>query len=243
MTMKPLMAAAGLLVALAPASYGEGWRDTYDGLLQKYVSGGGVKYRAWHANRSDVTALDEVVKSIGVESLGGQPEQERLAFYLNAYNAWILKRILDDFPTDGPGGGGFFGRNRFFKSESIRVAGKTTSFHRLEHEVIRPAFSEPRVHFALNCASASCPPLHGKAFRGASLDGTLDTLTKAFLDGDPNGVKVKGGVAYVSKIFDWFAEDFGGAKGIKAYIDPYRGTPLPAKIKYQDYSWELNETK
>lgn len=238
MMLVPVLLATG-----AGGVAGQDWVATYEGLLQKYVGGGGVRYQAWHGNKADLAALGAVVAAVGNENVSGWPKDERLAFYLNSYNAWILKEILDDYPTDGPGGGGFFGRNRFFKSESIKVAGKVTSFTGLENDVIRAGFKEPRIHFALNCASASCPPLHARAFRAGTLDATLDLLARAFLDGDVDGVTVKGGVAYVSKIFDWFAEDFGGEKGVKAYIDGFRREPLPAKVKYLAYRWKLNETK
>jgi hypothetical protein len=223
----------------------EDWSTTYDGLLQKYVANGGVKYEAWHANTADRKALAEVIKGISSQSIDGLDEDAQLAFYLNAYNAWILHTILQDYPTKGPGGGGLFGRNKYFKAKTRKVAGATTSFHLLENQIIRPKFNEPRIHFALNCASKSCPPLHKRAFTGATLDADLDALAKAFINDNPQGVTVStsGKVVQASKIFDWYAEDF--KPGLVAYLNKYRERKLQpdAKVVFQKYHWTLNEAK
>ncbi|MEZ5299433.1 MAG: DUF547 domain-containing protein [Verrucomicrobiales bacterium] len=245
LAFKALAALACMAVAPHAAAQDPSWQDLYDGLLKKYVTDSGVKYKAWHADAADRKSLGGVVWAIGRESLAGKSRDEKLAFYLNAYNAWILHEILSDYPTGGPGGGGFFGRNKFFKSREIKVAGKATTFHDLENEIIRPAFHEPRIHFALNCASASCPPLRAAAFRADTLDATLDQLTRAFVSENASGVAVEGGDAEVSKIFDWYEDDFEGAGGVRAFINKYRRSPLPADadIDFQDYDWSLNAAK
>lgn len=227
------------------AASGMAWVDSYDALLQKYVTAEGVRYKAWHASASDTAELGKVIGAISGQSLAGMAREERLAFYLNAYNAWILHRILEEYPTDGPGGGGFFGRNSFFKSDDLRVAGVVTSFDDLENAVIRPQFREPRIHFALNCASRSCPPLHGRAIRAETLDATLDVLTRAFVNSNASGVRVEGGgrKVEISRIFDWYADDFSG--GAVVYINRYREAKIPdgARVEFQDYSWKLNEAR
>ena len=220
------------------------WVDQYDTLAAKYVTPKGVKYKAWHANAADRQQLSRIVQEIASANLSGKTRDEQLAFYLNAYNINILDKILQDYPTKGPGGGGLLGRNRFFKKKNLRVAGQAASFHTLENELIRPTFKEPRIHFALNCASESCPPLHVKGFRAATLNATLDALTKAFVNDNPLGVKPVGWKKVaVSKIFDWYEEDFKAAGGAMGYINQYRKTKLSkgTKISFQDYSWALNE--
>jgi len=225
----------------------DGWIDSYDALLKKYATPKGVRYANWHKNATDKKAIGDITKAIGNASLSGKSKDEKLAFYLNAYNAWILKEILDDYPTDGPGGGGFLGRRSFFGSDSLKVAGKKTSFTDLENDVIRKIFKEPRIHFALNCASASCPPLKVGAFRAESLDETLDQLTRAFVNNNPAGVKSASGgkKVLVSKIFDWYGSDFEEAGGVLAYINQYRDKPFKkgAKVSFQKYSWKLNAVK
>ena len=239
--MKLIPIALAVLTTLSTAS--ASWETAYDGLLQKYVKGAGVNYAGWHKNVADRKALAEVTAAIASADLGGKSKDEKLAFYINAYNANILDKILDEYPTEGPGGGGFFGRNKFFKKIDFKVAGKTTNFSALENEVIRPTFNEPRVHFALNCASDSCPPLHDKAFTAAELDATLTQLTKNFVGNDPDGVNVKGGTAYISKIFDWYADDFKAAGGAKSFINKYRDAPITGDVKFQEYKWTLNAAK
>ena len=238
-----IVAALSLVARAENAKTPTTWVDQYDALLKKHVTAQGVDYAAWHASAADKKQLAVVISAIGTERLEGKSKDDQLAFYLNAYNAHILDQILKEYPTDGPGGGGLFGRNRFFKRSNLLVAGKKTSFNALENEIIRPTFNEPRIHFALNCASASCPPLHLEAFRGSSLDATLTTLTKAFVNKNPNGVKPIGWKKVaISKIFDWYEDDFKAAGGALAYINQYRDTKLSkdTKVSFQSYSWKLN---
>jgi hypothetical protein len=119
------------------------------------------------------------------------------------------------------------------------------SFNHLEKDVIRAKFGGPRVHFALNCASRSCPPLNRQAFRGDELDQQFEKLATAFVNSD-KGVKYLPGkkTAELSKIFDWYKDDFKGA-GVIVFVNKRRSTPLPndVKIKYQDYDWGLNEAR
>ena len=118
------------------------------------------------------------------------------------------------------------------------------SFNHLEKDLIH-GLGEPQMHFALNCASASCPPLLNKAWTAANLNAELDKSTTAFLNGNKYGVDVGDGgkAAAISKIFEWYAGDFGGAgSGVLAFINKYRKPSLPAdvKISMQDYNWSLN---
>jgi len=218
------------------------WISTYNSLLAKYVTSGGVKYAAWKNNAADMKALQSVVDGIGNEKISGQGKKEQLAFYLNAYNAWILHEALDKYPTKSVKDLLF----TFFLSQRLRVAGETMSFNHLEKDIIRPKFGEPRVHFALNCASRSCPPLNPEAFRGDKLDAQLEALAVAFVN-TPKGVDYSAGSksAALSKIFDWYKEDFQKAGGPVAFINKRRQPPLPndTQITYQDYNWALNEVK
>jgi hypothetical protein len=212
----------------------------YAGLLKTYVTSGGVRYAAWKQNAADVAAL----KSVADYYAGTLPPKDRdasLAWHLNAYNAWILQNILAKYPTKGP----LAGEPLFFHGNRIVISGKKTSFDHFEQKVIRPTFKEPRVHFALNCASASCPPLAQKPFDAATLEAQLDQLTRAFTNGNPQAIQVSGGSVSLSKIFDWYKDDFAAAGGAVAFINRFRKDPLPAgaKVKFMDYDWSLNEAK
>lgn len=235
------LAAPGLTTAAA-GERNPNWLDPYDRLLAKYVSDAGVKYAAWKSQPADMNALEEVVEEIGKENVEGQSTEEKLAFYLNAYNAWILHETLGKYPTRSVKDLLF----TFFLSKRIRVGGKQMSFDELEKNVIRRDFAEPRVHCALNCASKSCPPLQPKAFRGDQLDGDLEALAVAFVN-SRKGVAVApdGKSAELSMIFNWYQKDFKSVGGPVAFINQRRQPPLPndIKITYQKYDWSLNEAQ
>ncbi len=216
----------------APQSYGQ--------LLEKYVNSSGVRYAAWHSNQQDMQALRDVVDFYS-STLPPEDKNESLAWHLNAYNAWILNNILAKYPTDGPLDNETF----FFHGNRIKISGKKTSFDHLEQKVIRPVFNEPQIHFALNCAAESCPPLHNKPFSGKTLDTDLKKLTSEFINRHSQGVVLDKGTVRVSKIFDWYKDDFDGKQGIIPYINRYRTEKIPAdaKLEFFDYSWQLNQSK
>ncbi|HMJ06884.1 MAG TPA: DUF547 domain-containing protein [Chthoniobacterales bacterium] len=216
------------------------WVAEFNRLLGKYVTPSGVRYGAWKGNAVDMKVLQGVVDSIAREKVDALGREEQLAFYLNAYNAWILHEALEKYPTKSVKDLLF----RFFMNPRLTVAGERTSFDRLEKEIIRAKFRDPRVHFALNCASRSCPPLHSEAFVGTRLPTQLEKLAKAFVNSE-RGVRLSADhkTVELSKIFDWYESDF--AHGALAFINERRADPIPneAKLRYQDYDWSLNETK
>jgi uncharacterized protein DUF547 len=233
---------AALSVVYATASQAQNWMEPYNRLLSKYVTSGGVKYAEWKNNAADMQALQAVVDGIAKESISGLDKRQQLAFYINAYNAWILHEALEKYPTKSVKDALF----TFFTGKRITVAGQQTSFNALEKETIRSKFNDPRVHFALNCASRSCPPLSRQAFTGGNLDSQFETLAKVYVNSD-KGVRFNAAnkAAELSKIFDWYKDDFKGEGGPVAFINKRRSSPLPpdAKISYQDYDWGLNEAK
>ncbi len=242
MKLSLLLPAAILAFAatLSAAPKNGGWVDNYGNLLAKYVTPSGVKYGEWKKNDGDMKALKEVVDAIGSEEVGSLSKGQQLAFYINAYNAWILHNALAEYPTSSVKDFFF----RFFTGDNIKVAGHQTSFKKLEDDVIRGNFHNPGVHFALNCASKSCPPLNREPFKGETLDGKLQELARNFINSE-KGVKYDASnkSAELSKIFDWYKNDFPG--GALAFINKHRSKPLPndAKISYQKYDWSLNEAK
>ncbi len=212
----------------------------YVELLASYATPEGVRYSAWHANAEDMDKLQMVV-DFYANTRPPKDHDTSLAWHLNAYNAWILHNILKKYPTKGP----LDGETLFFHGNRITISGKQTSFDHLEQKVIRPTFKEPRIHFALNCASESCPPLNTKPFTAAKLDTDLERLTLEFINKNPQGVVSERSGIKLSKIFEWYADDFGGKNELVAYINRYREHPLPAnvKVEFLDYSWKLNSVK
>ena len=228
--------------ATSPAQKSDSWMDTYNRLLGKYVTSGGVKYAEWKGNATDVQALQTVVDAIAKENASALEKKQQLAFYINAYNAWILHEALAKYPTKSVKDALF----TFFTGRRLTVAGQQTSFNALEKDTIRSKFGEPRVHFALNCASRSCPPLNREAFSGDKLDAQFEKLAKGYVNSE-RGVKysAESKTADLSKIFDWYKDDFKSEGGALAFINKRRSSQIPAdaKVTYQEYDWGLNEAK
>ena len=237
-----VLCGAALFLVTAATSSADNWTETYNRLLGKYVTSGGVKYAEWKGNAADVQALQTVVDAIAKENVSAMEKKQQLAFYINAYNAWILHEALAKYPTKSVKDALF----TFFTGRRLTVAGQQTSFNALEKDTIRSKFGEPRVHFALNCASRSCPPLNREAFAGDKLDGQFEKLAKGYVNSE-RGVKYAADskTADLSKIFDWYKDDFKADGGALAFINKRRSSQIPAdaKITYQEYDWGLNEAK
>jgi hypothetical protein len=237
-----VLCGAALFLVTAATSSADSWMDTYNRLLGKYVTSGGVKYAEWKGNAADVQALQTVVDAIAKENVSALEKKQQLAFYINAYNAWILHEALAKYPTKSVKDALF----TFFTGRRLTVAGQQTSFNALEKDTIRSKFGEPRVHFALNCASRSCPPLNREVFAGDKLDAQFEKLAKGYVNSD-RGVKysAESKTADLSKIFDWYKDDFKADGGALAFINKRRSSQIPAdaKITYQEYDWGLNEAK
>ncbi len=216
----------------------------YAELLSKNVKDGVVSYQGFKNEENQLDAYLKVLEQTDTSKLS---RDEQLAFYINTYNATTIKLILSTYPdikSIWDLGGRFF--NKPFDKEIVRIEGKTISLDDLEHGIIRPRFKEPRVHFAVNCASKSCPPIISEPYQGSSLDQQLTAVTRAFLN-DSEKNYLDGKKLYVSKIFKWFAEDFNddvvgffirfADEGTKEQLTANRDK---IKVKYLDYDWSLN---
>jgi len=174
-------------------------------------------------------------------------KKEELAYWINAYNALAIKGILDNRSPKK-----LFGRLDFFKKAKYNVGGKNINLFDLERKVIIP-LGEPRIHFAINCASASCPKLIPEAYTEEHLENQLEQVTKSFInDSAKNSFNPKTKIALVSKIFDWFKDDFNNHSGsVQKYLAQYVSDTSIAsdlregkyKVVYKKYDWSLNGTK
>lgn len=165
--------------------------------------------------------------------------QEKLAFYINSYNILALKMVIDHWPTDSiKDAGSFF--SPVWNKPAGQLAGKTVTLGAVEHEILRP-LGEPRIHMAIVCASVSCPDLADQPYMAAELETQLDRQSRRFLHNSAKGLRVEDGVIRVSKIFDWFEEDFDVYGGVDKFIRRYHGalTDLPIKANIP-YDWEVN---
>ena len=217
--------------------------DTWDSLLGAAVSNGFVDYRQWRDN-SDFDALVQQVATTDTDSMS---REELLVIYINAYNILAARGILD-----GSSPSSLLGRYVYFKRDKYTVAGQRINLYDLEHELIRP-LGEARIHFAIVCASHSCPILRDEAYRLQHLDAQLDDAARGFInDPERNRFDPAGAVAELSRIFDWFEEDFVAASGsVQSYLADYveqqnLQQQLRAggmKIRHLDYDWRLNGVK
>lgn len=184
--------------------------------------------------------------------------EEQLAFLINAYNAWTVKLILDEYPgIESIRNIGFF-PGAAWRRKIVVLFGDRISLDDLEHDMIRdwPQYREPRIHFAVNCAAIGCPPLRVEAYEGATLNQQLEANTSLFL-ADRNRNYLEGDTLYVSRIFDWYQEDFEkgwqGVDSVEQFLVQYaEELGLSAqhvedllsgtiKIRHLRYDWGLNQ--
>jgi len=235
----------------APSAVDHG---TYTDLLQTYVDGAGmVDYAALKADHD--AALAPYLRMLAETDPSSLDEPERLAFWINAYNALTLKLIIDHFPVETirsitPAGGPTVPRlNDPWHVKVGEVGGQMRTLDEIEHDIIRARFDEPRIHFALVCAAISCPRLRREAFVGNRLNAQLDDQARTFLHADrKNAIPADDETVRLSRIFKWFEGDFGeDTDAVQRYLAPYFDGPVQQKLSeaayavdYLDYDWALN---
>lgn len=227
----------------------------WDTLLQRYVDERGfVDYAAWKSAAADQQALDGYLRLLSSASLSGKTTREaRLAFWINAYNAVTVKGILREYPTSSIRNhtAKLYGYN-IWKDLVLPVEGRNYSLEQLEHEVLRK-LSEPRIHFAIVCASIGCPRLLNRAYTASELDEQLSVNAKAFFaDKTKFTYDARRRTIQVSPILEWFATDFGATtadqmRTIAPYLPDEAAKKLAqsgaANVGYLDYDWNLNDRK
>ncbi len=224
------------LAAAAPPDHA-----AFDQLLHANVRAGVVDYPAFQ----DSPAFRRYVAGLAAPAtLDGKAQT--LAYYINAYNALAIAGILEGLSPST-----FLGRARYFRVKTWPLNGRSTTLYDLEHEFIRP-LGEPRIHFAIVCASRSCPALRAEAYAPDTLDAQLDDQARNFVNNDfRNHFDPKAKVAQLSEIFKWYDEDFRAAAGsTQQFIARYASDPDTAKllaeggfgIEWIGYDWNLNGT-
>lgn len=218
----------------------------WDGLLKRYISDKGlVNYAAMK-----LQAADELDKY--VEMLGENPpadtwsEPQQLAYWINTYNAFTLKLILDNYPLQSirdlnPGISIPF-VNNIFSQKRFMIAGEKISLGNIEHGILRKQFDEPRIHFAINCASASCPLLRNEAYTPEDLEAQLMEQAIHFVN-DNFRNKISPNHLLLSRIFQWFKGDFTKNGSLIEFINQYAEVKIDsdAKVDFLPYDWTLNE--
>jgi hypothetical protein len=228
-----------------PAVWSAGAVDNslYADLLKKYVKEGVVDYQGF---KNEEAKLDAYLKVLEKTDAGELSRNEQFAFYINAYNAWTIKLILTGYPgVKSIKDLGSIFKNPW-KKEIVRIDGDVLTLDNVEHDILRPRFKDPRVHFAVNCASKSCPPLISEPYRGADLNEQLNSSTQSFLNNKKENY-LQENTLYASRIFKWFNDDFNNdvvgffmtfAEGdLKERLVANRDR---IKVTYLDYDWSLN---
>ncbi len=225
--------------------------SAWDGLLKKYVDQAGmVDYTDLKASAADSKTLDDYLKQLSFSN-GHGTRQEKLAFWINAYNALTVKGILREYPTSSIRNhtAKLIGYN-IWKNLKLIVGGKATSLDSMEHEILRK-MGEPRIHFAIVCASRGCPRLLNEAYVSDRLDDQLTLNAKAFFaDREKFRFDANRRVFFVSPILDWFGEDFGENSGdrlkkIAAWLPDANARKSAAAgagtFSFLEYDWGLND--
>lgn len=234
-------------VAAVPAGTYDATHARWDRILHTYVRDGSVDYSGLRgAGRAELDAYLGELASVDKAASWGRAET--MAFWIDAYNAWTVKLIVDNpgvssikkiTPVGSPWKLSFI---------PMRATGaETMSLDDIEHGILRPRFADPRIHVAVVCASVSCPPLRAEAYVPTRLDAQLDEQARAFLaDTTRNTVDPARKVLRLSSIFDWYGGDFAATGGVAAFVAKY-GPPALAeaardgwKVEYMDYDWGLN---
>lgn len=228
----------------------------FSDVLSKHVKNGLVDYKGLEKENN----LNKYLKQLSSTNPDKLSHNEKLAFWINAYNAFTLQVVRDNYPvksiTDLHTGGkviGYLLGKTVWDKEFISINDKKYSLNDIEHKILRK-MNEPRIHFAIVCASISCPELRNEAFEADKIDAQLQEQTTKFLnDKTRNHFDLKNRKAYISEIFNWFGEDFGKTdenilKFIANYLKGDLSTDIKSntskwKISFNDYDWKLNELK
>lgn len=241
---------------------------SWDSDLNKYVDRDGyVNYRSWKANRSGVDSFLASGSKISAEDYSQMSKEQKLALWINLYNAGTIKQILDHYPIHKTG-------LNFYPDSSIRqidgvwdkyklqAAGKQVSLSDIENKILRAEFKEPLIHFAINCASHGCPKILNHSYKSETVYKEMEASAHAFVnDTNKNRIDIKKQKLELSRIFEWFGDDFKeryGGNGIAGrsnresavlnFILKHVDIPQREMIRsnqfalsYRPYDWSLNE--
>lgn len=225
--MTVVIAALSMTAALAQS--GSFYVDA-DQFYKKYVENGFVDYKGIKTSGAHESLIREVAKT----DLSGKSSAEIQAFYINAYNLYVIKKIVDNYGIQS-----VMDVDQFFDKKDIKVAGKTVSLNQLEKEMLLKKYGDARYHFVLVCGAVDCPPLASFAYTPSDLENQLAKRTQKAMN-DPKFIKTNGSKASISQLFDWYASDFGGKSNVVNYINKYRTNNISGPVEYYNYDWSLN---
>jgi hypothetical protein len=209
-----------------------------------------VRYKALKENPQTLLSYLKTIEAVTPEMMSSWSDPQKIAFWINAYNAYTLKLIVDHYPVKSIKDiGGFFSSP--WKKEFFKLLGQSFHLDKIEHEILRKKFKEPRIHFAVNCASIGCPALRSEAYTADQLSNQLQEQGQIFLqDRSRNSWDASQNKLFLSPIFKWFKEDFGSEpNNILSFVKPFfKSDSAPSatpefKLEYTDYDWSLNDIR
>ena len=215
-------------------------------LLQKYVDEQGfVNYKGMKQAQSQLNSYTEELSLNPPQE--NWSDKEKLAYWINAYNAFTVKLIVDNYPLESikdlnptiaiPTVSTVWSKKWF------KIGGEDFSLDRIEHKILRKDFEEPRIHFAINCASFSCPPLRNEAFVAEKVNEQLEEQAHLFIN-DAKRNKLSKDRIEISQIFSWFKGDFTQGQSLIEFLNRYSEVNINAKadVNHMEYDWALNES-
>lgn len=229
--------------------------DAWDRFVRTYVraSSDGVNRVTYgEVTQADKSALAAYIDSLAATPITRYARPEQQAYWINLYNALTIKVVLDAYPVksirDIKISPGLFSSGPWGK-KLVAVEGESLSLDDIEHRILRPIWRDPRLHYAVNCASLGCPNLAREAYTPANLDRLLNESARAYVN-HPRGARCDGNRLAASSIYVWFQDDFGGSDaGVIAHLKQFAEAPLAARlagvtrIAGNDYDWSLNDAR
>ena len=227
--------------------------QVWDEILKRNVVlhySGVNRFRYSNVDEADKSKLNSYIQALADTPISSYNRNQQLAYWINLYNALTVKVILDAYPVESIRdiSSGLFTSGPW-KLELVEIEGEQLTLDDVEHRILRPIWKDPRIHYAVNCASIGCPNLQRDAFTVENSEALMDKAARDFIN-HPRAAAVKNGKLTVSSIYDWFDEDFGGNDaGVIAHLKQYAEQPLldslqsVKKISNDTYDWNLNGYK
>ena len=208
---------------------------------------GAALLRYSDVTESDKNALVSYINRLQDVQVTSLNKNEQLAFWINLYNAQTTRVILENYPVDSIRSikSSFLDIKGPWNDKTLMVEGETLSLDNIENRIVRPLFSDPRIHYALNCAAIGCPNLRAEAYKSTGLDAVLDAQARAYIN-NPRAIQIEDGRVTASRIFLWYKGDYGGSESavldhIRQYARPELRQSLDGvtKIDAYEYNWDL----
>ncbi|MEQ8302131.1 MAG: DUF547 domain-containing protein [Cyclobacteriaceae bacterium] len=233
------------MAVIGMTGFGQVSHESWDGLLKKHVdSQGNVDYLGFQEKEGELKGYLQLLSQNPPEA--SLSREHKLAYWINAYNALTVKVIADNYPLksikDLNSTISIPGVSTIWDKKIFRAGERELSLNDIEHGILRKEFDEPRIHFAINCASYSCPELRREAYTGRLIEKQLQEQASLFIN-DPKRNILSKDMLRVSMIFQWFVKDFTKEGTLVDFIKQYATIEIDdrARVKFITYDWSLNE--